>query len=358
MNYFIPIAELANYLLFSILAGHIALQFVPETHKPKIEVAKPILLLSTLGIILFKFVPIVPTIAYFNHVVGFTSAFQSVILNFEVGRAWIFIAFMSVFLWMAIVLNSSKYAKSLLLLLMILGVGYASHAASISFWSGFLFHSFHFLLVTLWVGILIHAAWFSKDLSGWPQFLKWFTPLAFLLVVLSIFTGINLMLFVMEPKDYVKAWVLPYGQMLLLKHISIIPVLLFAFMNGVLSRKSFNHPEFNPKPWIRGETIILAIVFYFTGVLGTLSPPHDVEFTVNFEGASNWVQWLLGKNINTTVGIHLTPALQSGMMILIAIVFMMMILVSFKKVKPRLSVLFGVCFIVVLYLGFMFSLTI
>ncbi|MDQ6596378.1 copper resistance protein CopC [Bacillus salipaludis] len=39
-----------------------------------------------------------------------------------------------------------------------------------------------------------------------------------------------------------------YGQMLLLKHISIIPVLIFAFINGVLSRKSIKLPSFNPRP--------------------------------------------------------------------------------------------------------------
>ncbi|WP_462408568.1 copper resistance D family protein [Neobacillus sp. Marseille-QA0830] len=358
MNYIIPIAELANYLLFSILAGHVALQFVPETRKPKIEIAKPVLLLSTLGIIIFTFVPIVPTISYFIHVVGMASAIQSVILNFEVGKAWIFIAFMAVFLWLAIVLNAPKYIQAVLVLLMDLGVGYASHAASISFWSGFLFHSSHFLFVTLWVGILIHVAWFSKDLSNWPRFLRWFTPTAFLFVVLIILTGINLMLFVVEPKDYAKAWVLPYGQMLLLKHLSIIPVLLFAFMNGILTRKSLDRPEFNPRPWIRGESIILLLVFYFTGALGTLSPPHDVEFTVNFEGASEWVQWLLGENIGSTVGIHFAPSFQSGLLIAIAIVFLMMIFVSFKKIRPIISVLFGICFIAVLYLGIMFSLTI
>ncbi|MBI0581346.1 hypothetical protein IEC97_28975 [Neobacillus cucumis] len=53
------------------------------------------------------------------------------------------------------------------------------------------------------------------------KLLRWFTPLAALSLIIIILSGIYLMIFVVEPKDYVKAWVLPYGQMLLLKHISI-----------------------------------------------------------------------------------------------------------------------------------------
>lgn len=51
MGVLIPIAEFGNYFLFSILMGHVALQFVPEDKKPKTNIPKPVLLLSTLGII-------------------------------------------------------------------------------------------------------------------------------------------------------------------------------------------------------------------------------------------------------------------------------------------------------------------
>ena len=138
----------------------------------------------------------------------------------------------------------------------------------------------HFLIVTLWTGILIQVAWFSKDKQKWSQFLRWFTPFAIVCIIIIGISGLTLMFNVVEPKDYVKSWVLPYGQMLLLKHISIIPVLVFAFINGVLSKKAATIPSFNPRPWIKAESFIILIVFYFTSVLGTLSPPHEVEFTV------------------------------------------------------------------------------
>ncbi|MED4778442.1 hypothetical protein P9306_18285, partial [Bacillus atrophaeus] len=59
--------------------------------------------------------------------------------------------------------------------------------------------------------------------------------------------------YVVDIKDYAKCWVLPYGQMLLLKHIGILPLLAFAFINGVLIRKtkalSLYNPFFLDKSW-------------------------------------------------------------------------------------------------------------
>ena len=186
MGYVIPILEFANYLLFSILVGHVALQFVPEANKPKIIIPKPVLLLSTLGIIFFSLGPIVQTVSYFQSGVGLPLAIKSVLYDFQVGRAWIFIGFMATFLYMAILLNGSKYLKVILVLLMVLAVGYSSHVASLSFWAGLLSHSIHFLIVTLWIGILIHVAWFAKDESNWSRFLRWFTPFAIICLIIII----------------------------------------------------------------------------------------------------------------------------------------------------------------------------
>ncbi|SMQ84564.1 putative copper resistance protein D [Bacillus sp. OV166] len=358
MGFVIPITEFGSYLLYSILVGHVALQFVPEANKPKINIPKPVLLLSTLGLIIFSLGPIIQTVSYFQDGIGLALATKSVLLDFQVGRAWILIGLIATCLYLTILLNGSKYIQSLLLLLMILTVGYSSHVASLSFWAGLLSHSIHFLLVTLWTGILINVAWFSKEETNWSKFLRWFTPFAVLCLIIILLSGIYLMLFLVEPKDYVKAWVLPYGQMLLLKHISIIPVLVFAFINGVLSRKSLKISSFNPRPWIRGESVILLFVFYFTAVMGTLSPPHEVEFTVKSEGASKWVEWLWGKNILSTLQVHLAPSFQSLLLVILSMLFLLMILFSFKQKRPILAVALGVTFIIVLYMGLMFSLSI
>jgi copper resistance protein D len=357
MSFFISITEFGSYLLFSFLVGHVALQFVPHANKPERTIAKPVLLLSTLGIIILSLGPVVQVISYFQESVGLALAIRAVLMDFQVGKAWIFIGFMSTFLWITLVINGSKYIQALWLFLMIIAVGYSSHVASLSFWSGLVSHTVHLLLVTLWTGILIHVAWFSKGQPNWSKFLRWFTPLAFGCFIIIIASGLFLMLYVVEPKDYVKAWVLPYGQILFLKHISIIPVIVFAFINGVLTRKSLKNSSFNPRPWIRGESILLFIVFYITGILGTLSPPHEVEFTVKSEGASKWVEWLIGKEVLSTVQIGLTMSFQTVLLIIASFLFLILILFSFKMVRPIIAVVFGVSFIIALYFGLMFSLS-
>ncbi|MEH6996540.1 CopD family protein [Neobacillus drentensis] len=358
MNVLIPIAEIGNYIVFSILIGHVALQFVPETNKPKIIISRNILLLSTLGIFVFTLGPVAQTISYFSDSVGLTLAIFSVLTDFQVGQAWIFIGFMSVFLWMTILLNGSKYLQALWLLIMVLGVGYSSHVASLSFLVGLFAHSAHFLMVTIWTGILIHVAWFSNDQQKWHKFLRWFTPFAIVCIIIILISGVTLMIYVVEPQDYVRSWVLPYGQMLLLKHISIIPVLVFAFINGVLSKKAATLPSFNPRPWIKAESLIILIVFYFTSVLGMLSPPHEVEFTVRSEGASKWVELVLGKDILTTFNIGLTANFLSILLLLISLIFLSLIVSSFKKVKPIVAVFLGCSFIFTMYFGLMLSMKI
>jgi copper resistance protein D len=358
MNVLIPMAEIGNYIVFSILIGHVTLQFVPEPNKPKITISRNILLLSTLGIFVFTFGPVAHTISYFSESVGLTLAIFSVLTDFQVGQAWIYIGFMSVFLWMTILVQGSKYIQALWLLLMVLGVGYSSHVASLSFWVGLFAHSAHFLMVTLWTGVLIHVAWFSNDQHKWHKFLRWFTPFAVVCILIIFISGVTLMIYVVEPKDYVRSWVLPYGQILLLKHISVIPVLVFAFINGVLSKKAATIPSFNPRSWIKAESFIILIVFYFTSVLGMLSPPHKVEFTVRSEGASKWVEWLLGKDILSTLNIGLTMNFLTVILITISLIFTVLIVISFKKVKPLVAVFFGFSFIFAMYFGLIMSLNI
>jgi copper resistance protein D len=358
MNFLIPLAELGNYFLFSFLVGHVALQFVPQGNKPKINLPKPALLLSTLGIILFSLGPVVQVISYFKDSVGLYVATYSVITDFQVGRSWIFIGFMATFLWMTIYVEGSKYLQALWIFLMILAIGYSSHVASLSFLAGTITHTIHFLVVVLWTGILIHVAWFAKEQPLWSKFLKWFTPLASLCLIIILVSGLFLMFFVVDPKDYVKAWVLPYGQMLLLKHISIIPVLAFALINGVLAKRSLSNSSFNPLPWIKVESIFIFLTFYVTGILGTLSPPHEVEFTIKSEGASKLVEWLIGKDIQSILQLTIVPTIQSIILIFLSILFLLLIMASFKQLKPVLAVLFGISFILALYLGLMSALSI
>lgn len=357
MSILIPISEFINYILYSIVSGYVALQFVPNDYKPVSKLSKKTILLTLLGIYICSLGPVAQVISYFSDSVGITLATYSVLTDFQVGRSWIITGFLTVTLWITIVLNGSKYIQAILLIGMVLSVGYASHVASLSFGTGILTHSTHFLVITLWTGILIQVAWFSSGQEKWGEFLYWFTPFAVISLVIVFISGFTLMSYIVEPREYVSSWVLPYGQMLLLKHISVIPLLVFAFINGVLLKR-VSGLTINPRPWIKVEGLIILITFYFTSIMGTLSPPHEIDFTVKSEGASRWVEWLLGKDIVSSMNVGLSGNVPSMLLIVLSLTFIGMILVSVKKVNPLTAVFFGVSFIFTMYFGLMMSVTI
>ncbi|OPX02495.1 copper resistance D family protein [Geobacillus sp. LEMMY01] len=358
MPFIVSLSEFFNYIFYSLLAGHVALSFVPDEKKPKIIIPKPMLLLSILGIIVSSFGPVLQVIFYFSDGSDyFNQKSWSILTDFQVGKAWIFIDWVATFLWMTVYVEGSKYLQAFWLLLMILAVGYASHVASLSFWTGLLSHSIHFLAVALWTGILIHVAWFSKNLHNWMTFLKWFTPFAIGCMVIILTSGFSVMLFVVDISDYINSWVLPYGQMLLLKHISIIPLLAFALINGILLRRLSAQPNLNIRAWLKAETIIITVIFFFTSILGTLSPPHDIDFTVKSEGASKWLEYLIGKTIITPVNLKPMFSIEGFFLILFGFMFLVMIFLSFyKKMKPYFAVVCGLLFIVCTYFGLMVSI--
>ncbi|CAK8583395.1 copper resistance D family protein (plasmid) [Priestia megaterium] len=354
MNILTPISEILNYILFSFLVGHVALQFVSDSKKPKVSVPKQLLLLSTLGIIVCSLIPVLKVIFYFSNNMGFRLTTLSVLTNFQIGKAWVFTCIIGILLWLTLYFKGSKYLQSFWLLLMIGAVGYASHVSSLSFWTGFLSHSIHFLMVSLWSGIILHVGWFSKGEKNWSTFLQWFTPLAIGCLTLVIGSGLILMFKIIEPKEYFMVWAIPYGQMLLLKHISLIPVLAFALINGILTKKISSSPSFNPKSWVQVESIVLLFVFAFTGVLGTLSPPDNINFMV----IPKWIERILGQDIGVPLHPEINLSFEGIILFAISLIFIAMIIMSFfKKSSPFSSLLFTICFIVSLYLALMMNIT-
>ncbi|MBV7504591.1 CopD family protein [Bacillus sp. sid0103] len=356
MSYIVPFTELGQYILFSILVGHVVLQFIPDSRKPKIHQSKPLLLLCPLGIILFTFAPLLEAILSFNGRDGFGAAALTVLTEFEIGRAWIFICSLAILLWITIYVDGSRFFQAQWLLLMIFAIGNASHVASIDFWPGVLSHSIHFLVVTVWVGVILHVGWFSSDKENWSSFLRWFTPLAIGCFFIITLTGFMMMFVVVDRQQYLNSWLVPYGRMLLIKHISIIPVLAFAFLNGVLSRKAAKQSSFDPRSWIKAESLILLIVFFCTGILGTLPPPHVVDVTQTFASTDpSWLNWLLAKNTFILGEVELAPSISSALLIIISFLFLVLILISYKLTNHAFAIIFGTCFIVTIYLGLMFS---
>lgn len=351
MNSFIPFAEFLNYVFFSLLVGHVILQYIPDSKKPRVLTPRKWLLVMPLGIILFSFGPTLYVINYFAEDFGFRHTTYLVLTQFNVGKGWIFTGVVSLLLWVTLFFKGSKHLQALWLLLLIGSVGYASHVASLSFWSGFFLHTVHFLVVCVWVGILLQVAWFSKKSNNWRSFLKWFSPVAMGCVVVLFISGILIMFNVVEPNEYLNSWAIPYGQMLLLKHISIIPVLAFAVINGILTKRAAADPSFQPRSWVRAESLLLLVVFFFTSRLGTLSPPHETVET------AGWVQKLMGENLKAPFVLHLEPSLMNIIFVCLSFLFLLLMIFGFeKRLNAVYSIVLSTGFIILCYLGLMLSL--
>jgi copper resistance protein D len=359
MSYIVPITEFIIYLLYSFLVGYVFLDFIPVGKKPTINVPNRTIYWAILGIIVLGLFPVFQIIFYFQNAVEFKLAFYSVFVKTEIGKAWIISSLFASMLAINIYSNGKKFLNAFWLFLMILCIGYAGHITSIDFWIGFIFQSSHILMVSIWSGILILIAWFSTNTDNYHNFLKWFTPLAISCIAIIFVSGFLLMVQVVKLEDYTNAWILPYGQMLLLKHLSIIPVLFFAFINAFLLKKSTDHSNDDLIiKWLRAESIILTFVFFFTGMMSTKSPPHDINFTINTEGPSKWIEFIMGIDIITPLRLSFSFSIEGIILICMSALFLLLIFISLiKKIKIILPIIFSLCFVLTMYLGLMNSIS-
>lgn len=349
MTFYLIVSETVLYLSFSILVGSMIFQLVPESYKSTVEIPRAVYFLSILGIIFASIGPLVQVIFYFIEALGFWQTLKSVLYDFEVGKAWMFTSWVGLLLYFMILFKKSKYLQTFLVLLLVIAVGYASHSASLSFWYGLTSHTIHFLGVTVWTGILLIVSFFSKDLRNWSKFLTWFTPTAIICLILIIVSGFMTMKLVVDPSDYVTSWMLPYGQALLIKHILVIPLLVFAFINGILMKKHPEHPGPLTIKWMRAESIFVTLVFIVTGALGIQSPPHDIEAMVHTEGYSELYKWFHPFLPDGKVALNIDFSFLVGGA-LSAIVLILMIFSFTRKNSAFLSIIFGIFFVFIIYI--------
>jgi copper resistance protein D len=350
LPYYLVISESLLYLCFSILVGGLMLKFIPEEKKPTISLPRSVYFMVILGILFFSMGPVIQVFSYFVEAVGVSQTLSAVLYDFEVGKAWLFTCWIGLLLYFSVLLNGSKYLQAFFTLLLVLAVGYASHAASLSFWRGFTSHTLHFLAIISWTGVLFIVAWFSKDTRNWGRFLRWFTPFAVICVVLIVWSGFLTMKMVVEPKDYVSSWLLPYGQALLVKHLVLVPLFVLAGVNGILMRKRIGQSDFKPLRWLKAESLFVLFVFMVTGVLGTQSPPHDIETTVQAEGYSTLFKWFHPNKTKGFIELHVWEGafLLGGAF---SVLMLILMLLSFNRKKSVMgSIMFGILFIVSAYL--------
>lgn len=352
MIFFTASTDVLLYIAFSYLAGSIVLQFVPEDRKPRLSTSKVLLLLSTAGIVLLSFVPVYELVVFLQSSQGWSESYLNAITEFRIGQGWLITLLLSIILAVAIYLDGSRYIQALYLFLLILTVGFYSHVSTLDLWAGFVLHSIHILFMSMWAGVLLHVAWFAKDGTNWRRFLAWFTPFALFCVAAVIGSGIVIMFFFVAPTDYANSWALPYGQLLLLKHVSIIPVLLAALINGFLNKKKVFQ-----QAWLKVESILLLIVFVFTAFMSKQAPPHDVNDTLRIEGGGWLVEELAGP-----LSIPLTAVMDwtlNGLLLMgLSLLLLTLMLAGFsRQLNAWLSFLFSIGFIISFYVGLMLNLS-
>jgi putative copper export protein len=358
----IYLSESLLYLSFSLLMGAFIVSLVTDHLKPDIRIPKRLIQLSVLGVVLFSVAPVIRLVLFLYEDIGLELTIQNV-LGFEVGRAWNVTVILSVFFYLLVslfpVLTNRVFASIALgfTFVLLLALGWASHAASLTDWSGFIVHSLHFLTVTVWVGILLIVGWCSKNRDNWLSYLKWFTPLAISCFLIIAGTGIYIMSLVIDVNEYGDAWTVPYGQALLVKHLTIVPILLFAFINGFwIRRRLRNQRPVNPLPWLKFESVLLFLAFAATGVLGQQEPPHSIETTLAGSGPSSLFDYFYTGYIDPATHLQFEINTLNTLFFAVAVLFMGLILYNFRQKGPAVVSFFsGLLCILSLYFGFMAS---
>ncbi|MCD7036329.1 CopD family protein [Metabacillus sp. GX 13764] len=333
--------------------------FAKEENKPFALVPKRWILLSTLGVAVFSFAPIVELAFRFFDAGGFYIGLVRVLGEFEIGQAYVltFVIIVMFYLFAAFlpVQENKQYTAIALffVLLMIFSHSAVSHAATLSP-LGMLYHAAHVLAMCLWSGVLFLAGWLAKDTGKWLRFLKWYTPLAITSVFFVAFTGFLLMTMVMNIPQYPKTWQLNYGQALLMKHLIFIPILFFAFINGFLMKILLKKKkQANPLPWAKAESLYVLLIFAATGVLSEQEPPHVIEETLKTSGPSPLFSLFAGNTANA----GFAPGFLAVFLFLLSTLFLFLIVFGFKrKSSPAVSFAAGAGFILSAYFGIMLSI--
>ncbi|MFC7686179.1 copper resistance D family protein [Ureibacillus sp. GCM10028918] len=348
------------YLCFAVLLGSFILAFISEAKRPTIVVPKSALLVSTIGIALFSFFPVLQILLYLVPNMGFGETLQSVLLTFEVGKAWLFTFIVSIILLLFISffdVQANKLYRSIgvaLTFLLILSLGWSSHASSYNQLLGFVSDTVHFTAVSVWVGILIVISWFSKNHQNWANFLKWFTPVALVCFGLTFVSGLLLMDIIVE--DYTNSWPISYGQSLLLKHLLIIPLVVFAAINSLMIKKKVQMDEsFNPLPWVKAESIVMLLIFSATAALGQQSPPR--ETAISSSNVSQLFSLVYQGQIQPNMLVQFAPNATAIMLAVVTLLFLVLMVFSFVKKMPAImTFVMGLFLVMSGYLSLMLSI--
>lgn len=328
------LTEALLYPSLALLLGGLILYAIPAQRRPAIHLPKPLLAGSALMVGLLSFSPVYTIVRFLAEASGFWATMKEVLFGFQVGQAWWFTLAISMVLFLMISFNDLSQNPRLARIgvgwagVLLLLMGWASHAASQAPAAGFVAHSLHVAAVCTWSGILLVVGWFSSRATDWGKFLEWFTPVAISCVLVLIVAGLGLMQIIVP--QYVNSWLLPYGQALLLKHLLMVPLLWFAFINGFRRRARWQQdPNWNPLTGVRAEGMYILLIFIATAIMGQQTPPHEVAETMRTEPPSPLFAWLTGTVPDLPAQWAFTPI--NGLTAVLALLFLGSLLMAERR---------------------------
>lgn len=339
------------------------MQNVPQRFKPTIVVPKALLVLSISAIPILSYVPLHTTAMEFKQSfkLSYAAMMKSILLDLQIGEAWLWTTLGAAGL--AIIIGVPAFAKDrnmpkvalMLTLLLTFWLGYGSHVASLDAINGLIVHTGHFTAVAVWLGILFVVSWFAKDDSNWTAFLRWFSPLAITCVIVALIAGFTLMSYTVP--QITNALMLNYGQLMLLKHASIIPLLWLAYSNG------FMYPQLARKgalpsqlKLLRVESIIALFVLGFTAMMGQTAPPHNVLETLRTETPSSLFTIIYQGSFSPDLQLVWSWNMSSLLLLAAAILVLYAIRIAFKQRSTLWIILLSIVLIVFVYLAVMFGI--
>ncbi|WP_020008268.1 copper resistance D family protein [Salinicoccus albus] len=364
------VSQLLLYITLALLMGVMLGNSLLAGHMPKFHVPKWLVITAVGGVILFASAPSLEIIMNLSGGMDVWTAATMVLLEFNIGNAWLFTYFIGIVFVVLIAFNDLgedrivSGAGMVIVILMAIAQGLSSHAfEQASFW-GVTVHSVHLLAVMVWGGMLIILGWFTKVQADWPRILSWFTPLALISMLVLAVSGVFTMDVVTANPDgeqinivqrFTDAWLTDYGQSLLFKHLLLITLLGFGTINGILFRKRLaREPKLQIQPWIKTESFLILLVLAITGFMGEQALPNQIETIVSEEGTSSLFQSIYGQAVPPEMMVSLSFGFISILLfILAALFFGCMLYAARSRMHPAASFIMAICFVLAGYLGLM-----
>lgn len=349
----------ALYICLALAVSLSVARFIPSGRLPDLRIPRGLEQTVVGGVIVFACFSLFDLTAQVagQFDISYVNAFIQVLYGTMQGKGWLGLLVCGAIWYGADAFMPARPRHATMLIaslgfIVLTEISTYTHSASLSFAEAAA-RSLHLLAVSVWLGFLFLAGWFARARSSWRSFLGWLFPLATGCIIVVAATGA--VLANASSNDWLAAMTLDYGQALLIKHLVVMPLLVFALVDGlVLRRKIANMPDLDPRGWFKAESIVALAAFTVTALLSRQALPLDVGQTLRYTPPSRWfLPWYDGV---VTPDIQLTLVFDPLVVVLAAAAVLCLCMIPFgfrKRVRISIGLCASLLFVVLGYLAFM-----